>query len=216
MAASSATVASSTPVKTLRRCCSDCNHQTEYTGVVTEDLPRPDVPAPIAVGPDFVNTTDHESGVDELTTQAELVRYLTREGLLSGQARATADDLVLARNLRAGLRRAVEGNHDGVADTLPELAECLEDLPVTLSWTSAGAVLQPTGPAVRRALARIGVAVHEAAAEGIWWRLKICAYDECEWAYYDNSKNKSRSWCEYGCGNKVKTRAYRARQKALS
>ena len=46
------------------------------------DLPRPDVPAPIAVVRDFVNTTDHETGTDELTTKAELSRYLLREGLL--------------------------------------------------------------------------------------------------------------------------------------
>ena len=65
---------------------------------------------------------------------------------------------------------------------------------------------------MRGALARIGLAAHEATAEGIWWRLKICASDECEWAYYDHSKNRSRNWCEYGCGNKLKTRAYRARQ----
>ena len=97
---------------------------------------------------------------------------------------------------------------------MPELAETLQELPVTLTWTEAGPVLEPSGPAVRSALARIGVAAHEAAADGLWWRLKICSYDECEWAYYDHSKNRSRSWCEYGCGNKVKTRAYRARQRA--
>ena len=46
--------------------------------------------------------------------------------------------------------------------------------------------------------------------------LKICSSDECEWAYYDHSKNRSRHWCEYGCGNRVKTRAYRARRRAAT
>jgi predicted RNA-binding Zn ribbon-like protein len=178
------------------------------------DLPRPDVPAPIAVVRDFVNTTDLETATDELTTQAELVRYLVREGLLSGTARATTEDLALARRLRSGLRRALEANHDGAAATLPELASALNELPVTLEWTAAGATLRSSGAGVRGALAQIGLAAHEAAGEGIWWRLKICSSDECEWAYYDHSKNRSRSWCEYGCGNKVKTRAYRARQRA--
>ena len=49
---------------------------------------------------------------------------------------------------------------------------------------------------------------------GTWWRLKICASDECEWAYYDHSKNRSRQWCEYGCGNRIKSRNFRARQAA--
>ena len=62
---------------------------------------------------DFVNTTDHETGTDELTTKAELSRYLLREGLLPRASRATDDDLALALRLRAGLRRTLELNHDG-------------------------------------------------------------------------------------------------------
>ncbi len=181
-----------------------------------EDLPRPDVPAPIAVVRDFVNTTDHETGIDELTAQAELGRYLTREGLLEGNARATADDLALARRLRAGLRKALEANHDGDTEALPELSSALQELPVALAWSREGPTLRTTAGGVRGALAKIGLAAQEAANEGLWWRLKICSHDECEWAYFDHSKNQSRSWCEYGCGNKVKTRAYRARQRAQS
>lgn len=165
---------------------------------------------------DFVNTTDHETGTDELTTRAELVRYLSREGLLPGTARASADDLALARRLRAGLRKALEANHDGTTEALPELARALRELPVALDWTEAGLTLRTTDGGVRGALAKIGLAAQMAANEGIWWRLKICSSDECEWAYYDHSKNQSRSWCEYGCGNKVKTRAYRARRRAQS
>ncbi|HTE72674.1 MAG TPA: CGNR zinc finger domain-containing protein [Actinomycetes bacterium] len=32
----------------------------------------------------------------------------------------------------------------------------------------------------------------------------------------DQTKNRSRAWCEWGCGNKAKTRAYRARKKAAA
>jgi predicted RNA-binding Zn ribbon-like protein len=178
------------------------------------DLPRPDVPASIAVVRDFVNTTDHETGTDEITTPSELARYLAREGLAAPSARADGDDLDLALRLRSGLRRALELNHDGDTGSLPTLAAALADLPVRLSWSESGVELRPDASGVRGALAAIGVAAHRATSEGIWWRLKICAYDECEWAYYDHSKNRSRNWCEYGCGNKVKTRAYRARRAA--
>lgn len=135
----------------------------------------------------------------------ELVRYLVREGLLLTTRRAIAADLALAIHLRRGLRRALERNHDGAVGPVPELAEALRELPVRLDWGDAGAVLAITDAGVRGALARIGMAAHEAASEGIWWRLKICSYDECEWAYCDHSKNRSRAWCEYGCGNLVKT-----------
>ena len=58
--------------------------------------------------------------------------------------------------------------------------------------------------------------MNEAVADGTWRRLKICADHECDWAYYDASKNRARNWCEYGCGNRAKVRAYRQRQRATS
>jgi predicted RNA-binding Zn ribbon-like protein len=184
--------------------------------MTTTEEPRPVAPPAIAVVRDFVNTTDHETGTDELLTRADLVRYLVREGLVDGMPRASADDLALALRLRAGLRSALEAHHDGGTRPGPELAAALEELPVALDWWTDRPVLRPDAAGVRGALARIGIAVHEAASEGLWWRLKICSHDECEWAYYDHSKNRSRSWCEYGCGNKVKTRAYRARLRERS
>jgi predicted RNA-binding Zn ribbon-like protein len=182
----------------------------------TVDLPRPDVPQPIAVVRDFVNTTDRETGSDDLTTRAALERYLRAEGLLTGAGRANEADLDLAHRLRVGLRRALELNHDGGEADLPALAAALADLPITLTWTGSAPLLGTSATGVRGALARIGIAAHQAAAADLWWRLKICAFDECEWAYYDHSKNRSRSYCEYGCGNILKTRAYRARQRARS
>ena len=181
--------------------------------MTTADLPWPEVPRAIAVVRDYVNTTDRETGTDEITTAPELGRYLLREGLLTGTPRATTSDLVLARRLRAGLRTALEHNHDGATVPVPDLDGVLGELSVGLGWAD-GPVLRATGSGVRRALAEIGLAAHDAAIAGLWSRLKICSWDECEWAYFDHSKNRSRAWCEYGCGNKVKTRAYRARQRA--
>ena len=184
--------------------------------MAVRNVPVPEVPEPIALVRDFVNTTDHELGTDDLTTPAGLVRHLAGKGLVSRGVRATQADLDLARRLRSGLRRALELNHDGGTDPLPQLAAVLSELPVVLSWTGSGVGLDTTASGVRRGLARIGLAANQATTEGLWWRLKICAFDECEWAFYDFSKNRSRAWCEYGCGNKLKTRAYRARRRAAA
>ena len=69
---------------------------------------------------------------------------------------------------------------------------------------------------MRGGLAHLLVAVNTAVADGSWRRLKVCPADDCGWAYYDASKNRSRNWCEWGCGNKAKTRSYRARRKAAA
>ena len=67
---------------------------------------------------------------------------------------------------------------------------------------------------IRGALSRVLIAVNSSVADNTWRRLKICSADECRWAYFDTTKNQSRAWCEWGCGNKAKTRNYRARKKA--
>jgi predicted RNA-binding Zn ribbon-like protein len=178
------------------------------------DLPRPEVPPVIAVVRDFVNTTANETATDYLSTQADLGRYFAREGLMQREARVSAEDLALAHQLRAELRAGLEMNHDGVVGVSPSASSAFRSLPIGMDWGADGPVLRVTATGARGALAKIGLAAHEAVVQGLWQRLKICSFDECEWAYYDSSKNRSRNWCEYGCGNIVKTRSYRSRQRA--
>lgn len=57
------------------------------------------------------------------------------------------------------------------------------------------------------------VAIRQAAEDGTWTRLKVCARDTCRWAYYDSSRNQARRWCSMaGCGTYIKMkRAYAVR-----
>ena len=60
----------------------------------------------------------------------------------------------------------------------------------------------------------IGI-VLQAQIDGTWDRLKICAADDCRWAFFDASKNRGGHWCTMElCGNREKNRAYRARRSA--
>ena len=57
-------------------------------------------------------------------------------------------------------------------------------------------------------------AVADIQCAGTWERLKACAADDCQWAFYDVSRNRSRTWCSMEeCGNREKTRRYRQRQE---
>jgi predicted RNA-binding Zn ribbon-like protein len=182
--------------------------------VTGPQIPEDAVPPSAALVRDFVNTLDHELGSDALATRAGLAAFLTDHGLLAGPAMASQAQRVAAIRLRGALHDALELNHAAARATLPELDDLLGRLPVRLAWNGEGVVARPAEDGIGGALAQIGLAAHETMAAQEWWRLKICAFDECEWAYYDQSKNRSRSYCEYGCGNKLKTRAYRARQRA--
>ena len=52
------------------------------------------------------------------------------------------------------------------------------------------------------------------AGTGLLDRLKTCASDECHWIFFDRSKPATRHWCSSArCGNRLKTRTYRARHR---
>ena len=55
--------------------------------------------------------------------------------------------------------------------------------------------------------------VAAAVADGRWKRLKLCASEDCRWAYLDTSRSGGGRWCSMEtCGNRHKTRAYRRRR----
>lgn len=167
---------------------------------------------------DFVNTYDVEEGREDLAEPADLARWLVATGLAhpAVTSSATAGDLAAARELREALRAALRENHDGRTEH-PELEELAGRYTLRLTFGPGGPALSPAvrgGRPMQSALARIVAAVLATAAEGRWARLKVCAEDTCQWAFIDSSKNHSRSWCSMKvCGNRAKTRAYRARRR---
>ncbi len=162
---------------------------------------------------DFANSIDLDEGTDDLTTPAELTRWLVAHGLLPRSVTSTVDDLALARRLRDALHEALVANHHGSSDGGALEAEAAH-LPLRLSGPVDQLWLHPVHEGVRGALSHVLIAVASAVADDTWRRLKVCSSDECAWAYFDASKNRSRTWCEWGCGNRNKTRNYRARKKA--
>jgi len=46
-------------------------------------------------------------------------------------------------------------------------------------------------------------------------QLRACSNAECRWLFLDASKNKGRRWCDMKlCGNRIKSRRYRGKQRA--
>ncbi|TDD22839.1 CGNR zinc finger domain-containing protein [Nonomuraea diastatica] len=158
------------------------------------------MPCPAELVRDFVNTYDVEAQADELSSPAELALWLRERGLAGPHDRATDDDLHTAIALREGLRAALRRE----AAELPALPFTIRARPGERPEPAAA------GGGVPGGLATIAVA----AVTASWDRLKVCAEGTCQWAFVDGSKNRSRSWCSMRvCGNRTKTRAYRARKK---
>jgi predicted RNA-binding Zn ribbon-like protein len=47
-------------------------------------------------------------------------------------------------------------------------------------------------------------------------RLRVCEAADCEDVVIDLSKNRSRRYCDGGCGNRAHVAAYRARKSRIS
>ena len=166
----------------------------------------------------FANTLDVDVDADPpeaLPDAAALTRWLRERDLVDGDESADDDDLSLAITLRSGLRDAMTLHHErNHASPVPKLDAAAADLPLQVTFDGTRPRLAPALGGVRGGLAWLLVAIAEAQAEDAWRRLKLCAADDCLLAFYDASKNRSRHWCSMGeCGNRQKTRAYRARQR---
>jgi predicted RNA-binding Zn ribbon-like protein len=166
---------------------------------------------------DFVNTRDIDRETDELATPAGLAVWLWERGLLpEGVGLATAD-LDQAIGLREALRDAllVHNGAGGSRETGP-LEQVAERGRLSVRFGDDGTVrLEARAGGFAGALAQLLVPVARAAADGTWERVKACAADDCQWAFYDRSRNRAGRWCDMAvCGNRTKVRAYRRKQRA--
>ena len=161
----------------------------------------------------FANTVDVEDGTDRLASIEEFGDWLGAHGLIGPDQRVGPDELALARDLRHALRAEMASHHDDSPD--PEARATLDRLATALPVRIVPSTgdLEPVEGGARGALTRVLASTHNLMRAGVWERLKICPDDDCAWAFYDESRNRSRRWCSMKvCGNRQKVRAYRTRE----
>ena len=166
----------------------------------------------------FANTLDVEDGTDQLESLQSWRRWLQEAELIAPGARLGSEQLREAREVREAVRALLAANSAGSSDRgePDQLSKLLGDGSVTIAAGDEGALGLDLAPATdaRHFLAQLRGIVYEAQLKGTWPRLKLCENPECDWAFYDSSRNRSGSWCRMGeCGNRLKNRAYRARQR---
>ena len=163
----------------------------------------------------FVNTREIDEDHDELTSADALAEWLRGQGLRVDR-RLAEDDLERVVSFREALRGLLLSNNGRPLEdeTLEALRAAGRASPLEVEIDGEGrAVLKPACRAVEELTARVLATIAEAQAGGTWERLKACPADDCQWAFYDRSRNRSRTWCSMEeCGNRSKTRSYRARK----
>src|SRR4051794_13316845 len=144
------------------------------TRVPNYDLPNA-APEPLRQVQLFVNSVDREHDREWLPD------WLASHGLAES-------DLGRAQRLREALRKLLHVNNVG--------GDGAEALAVVEDHARAVRIVLRDGGvefAGDDALASVTAIVVEAIGDGSWRRLKVCR--NCEWAFWDPSKNRSGSWC---------------------
>ena len=177
-------------------------------------------PGPLETVRAFVNTRDIDDDIEQLATPPSLVAWLDQHELLAEDAasvRAGPADLRRAIELREALRAHLFAHHgeplaEGAAHVLDD-ASSRARLTVRFPGPDETAV-EPAAPGVDGALGRLLAIITDAIADGTWQRLKACPADDCQWAFYDASRNRSAVWCDMRvCGNRAKVRGFRERTR---
>jgi predicted RNA-binding Zn ribbon-like protein len=177
------------------------------------------IPDGLGLVRDFVNTWEGELGTDtgteELDSPEALEAWMRGRGLEVGTG-MDGDDLRRAIRFREALRHMLVANSGAELDptTVEVVRRAAHEAPLQVRVDAAGeARAEPAEDGVRALFAQTLAAIARAQATGTWTRLKACTADDCQWAFYDHSRNRSRTWCSMEvCGNRAKTRSYRARR----
>jgi predicted RNA-binding Zn ribbon-like protein len=182
-----------------------------------ESTPEKTAPEPLHLVQRFVNSIDLESGEDELESPQALRAWFAERGLMDPRERVSAADLRRAVDVREGLRALLLRNNGLALDEgkVARLDRAASRAGVRVRFASGDdPALEPAAGGVDGALARLMAIVAESVAGGSWERLKACPREECEWAFFDRSKNRSGRWCRMEeCGNLAKARAFRERRR---
>jgi len=172
-------------------------------------------PDELAVIEAFVNTWDLEDDQERLASPMELSAWLAEHGLAEPGEAFDHDDLARALAVREALRALLLANND--ADLDPDapatLTAAADGARLTVSVGADGrARLEPRAGGIDRVFGRLLGIVARAQAEGTWERMKACPWHSCHYAFYDHSRNRSRTWCSMAvCGNRAKAQTYRRR-----
>jgi predicted RNA-binding Zn ribbon-like protein len=173
-------------------------------------------PEPLVAIQGLLNTHDYERHEELLGDPVAASEWLAGAGLVKDKAPVAEEEFKDLIELRQVLRNILEAQSKGEVDrdAFQDLQLLANKYPAGYDISELGQVtlcLKPvdtTGELIGQLVGIVGIAQEL----NQWGRLKICAADDCRWAFYDSSKNRGGTWCRMEvCGNRTKNRRYRSK-----
>jgi predicted RNA-binding Zn ribbon-like protein len=193
-------------------------HDKRRVGEQIEPGGRPKAPGRLELLQRFINTYNHDfpREWDRIGTGDKARAWLREKRLVAPGDRISDADAARLRELREAIRALAIANRGGqpggAATEVVRRLSGAAQLSVAIDATGHTA-LEPARGGVDGAVATLLGILHEAQLSGDWSRLKGCR--QCEYAFFDRSKNRSAAWCAMSiCGNRTKNRAYYRRRRS--
>ncbi len=176
-----------------------------------------DTETALAAVADLVNSAGSDG--DKLTTGEELDAFVAR-WRYSGARTHDGDELAAVRALRPQLRLIwTSTNEEDVVGRVNSLLSGAGALPQLVrhdDWDWHLHATAPDQPLATRMSVEAAMAFVDVIRAGERDRLRVCSSGDCNDVVLDLSRNRSRMYCESGCGNRAHVAAYRARRAARS
>lgn len=162
----------------------------------------------------LVNTDDPDG--EQLPDVAALNEFVQAWGW-TGTHEQDQAELDSVRALRPRLRQLWPGTADQVVATVNRLLAEAHAVPQLVrhdGWDYHLHATPTDAPLATRMAVEAAMAVSDVVRAGELSRLRLCEYPGCTSVVVDLSRNRSKRYCEGGCGNRAAVAAYRARKVA--
>lgn len=161
----------------------------------------------------LVNTAGDDEGLPDVSA---LDAFFGAYGW-TGRHEHSETELRSVRALRPRLRRIWQEDEDGVVEIVNRLLRESHALPQLIRHDEEPYHLHASSrdaPLATRMAVEAAMAFVDVVRSGELSRLRVCDYPGCGNVMIDLSKNRSKRFCDAGCGNRAAVTAYRARKAA--
>lgn len=164
----------------------------------------------------LVNSAGGRPGASEELVDRRALDEFVRTWGWTGSRASDEAELAAVRALRPILHQlwaAREIEAVRIVNDLLAKAHALPQLVKHDEWDYHLHATSPSAPLAERMAVEAAMAMIDVIRMKELGRLRICAAEDCEDVIVDLSKNKSRRFCDRGCGNRANVAAYRARRR---
>lgn len=165
---------------------------------------------------DFVATVGERwrRSFERLLGPEDLARWCVESGLLTQPPGVSSRQLAASRELREAINRLARPGVEPEAGDRAELNRWAARPPLAPQLTERGDVAWSSDRPLEAVLATIARDAVDLLAGPLAERIRECSAPDCALLFVDASRPGQRRWCSgTACGNRVRTKTYRARRK---